>query len=56
MTKVMFNFQIHRGIIKSEIKMFWNGFVKAALYFSESAAALNELKYFCLNHVYNAAW
>ena len=56
MTKVMFNFQIHRGIIKSEIKMFWNGFVKAALYFSESAAALNE--FLCLlliKHVYYAA-
>ena len=38
------------------IKIFWYEFVKHVLYFEESAAALNEFKYFCLNHVYNAAW
>ena len=45
MAKVVFNFQYRKGIIKSESK-FWYEFVKHVLYFVESAAALNEFKYF----------
>ena len=45
MTKVVFNFQYRKGIIKSESN-FWYEFVKQVLYFVESAAALNEFKYF----------
>ena len=44
--KVMFNFQYHKGIIKSESTFFGMKFVKHVLYFEESAAALNKFKYF----------
>ena len=37
---IMFNFQYRKGIIKLELK-FWYEYVKHALYFVESAAALN---------------
>ena len=45
MTKVMFNFQYHKGIIKLESKFLYEC-VKHVLYFLESAAALNEFKSF----------
>ena len=43
---VMFNFSISQGHNQVGIKMFWYEFVKHVLYFVESAAALNEFKYF----------
>ena len=43
---VMFNFSISQGHNQVGIKMFWYEFVKHALYFVESAAALSEFKYF----------
>ena len=48
MTKVMFNFQFYKGIIKSEFIFFWFESVKHVLYFVESVAALNEFNYFLL--------
>ena len=43
MSKVMFNFQYNKSIIKLELK-FWYEFVKHMLYFVESAA-FNEFLY-----------
>ena len=46
MTKVVLKFSISQGHNQVGIKIFWYEFVKQVLYFVESAAALNEFKYF----------
>ena len=45
MNKVMFNFQYHKGIIKSESNIFGMNLLNTFCPL-ESAAALNEFKYF----------
>ena len=47
MTKVKFNFQYHKGIIKLELKFLGKTLLSMhLLYFVESAAALNEFLFF----------
>ena len=46
MFKIIFSFQYHKGIIKSESKFVDMNMLKHVLNFVESAAALNEFLYF----------
>ena len=56
MTMVMFNFQYHKSIIKSESKCFGMNLLNMFCTLLKVLLLWMNLNIFCLNNVYNGAW